>query len=182
MLRATPGEIGRYLESVRIDPHFRSFVRLCRSKGAAITVVSDGMDLIVGTVLRHAGLDIGFHANELCWQGEDRWTLKFPFAREDCAARIGNCKCSHRRAAGGSPSIMVGDGRSDFCIARECDFVLAKGALAAHCARLALPFAEICDFADARRLLAAWLRRRSSPTVSARVSRSDATAALKSAS
>jgi hypothetical protein len=56
---------------------------------------------------------------------------------------------------------MVGDGRSDFCLAEKCTFVLAKGALAAHCRKLQLPHAEIADFADARRVLAQWFRRHS---------------------
>jgi 2,3-diketo-5-methylthio-1-phosphopentane phosphatase len=159
LLRATPSEIARFVETVSIDPHFPAFLRLCRVKGAEVTIVSDGMDLVVGSVLRRAGLDVTFYANELKWLDEDRWALRFPFARTDCLQRMGNCKCAHRRAAGTAAAVMVGDGRSDFCIAEKCAFVLAKGALAVHCRKLGLPHAEIRDFADARRVLAHWLRR-----------------------
>jgi 2-hydroxy-3-keto-5-methylthiopentenyl-1-phosphate phosphatase len=159
LLRATPCDIARFAETVRIDPHFPAFLRLCRLKGAEVTIVSDGLDLVVGSVLRRAGLEVTFYANELQWIDDDRWVLRFPFARRDCPQRMGNCKCAHRRSRGALPSIMVGDGRSDFCLAEKCTFVLAKGALAAHCRKLQLPHVEIADFADARRVLAQWFRR-----------------------
>jgi len=159
LLRATPTEIARFADTVRIDPHFPAFLRLCRLKGAEVTIVSDGLDLVVGSVLRRAGIDVAFYANELQWIDGDRWALRFPFARRDCPQRMGNCKCAHQRSRGTLPSIMVGDGRSDFCLAEKCTFVLAKGALAAHCRKRQLPHAEIADFADARRALAQWFRR-----------------------
>jgi 2-hydroxy-3-keto-5-methylthiopentenyl-1-phosphate phosphatase len=86
--------------------------------------------------------------------------LGFPYARGDCAASLGNCKCGHRQPARRtSIEIMVGDGRSDFCIARRSQFVLAKGQLAAHCQARVVPFRPIADFSDAIPALSGWLAR-----------------------
>jgi 2-hydroxy-3-keto-5-methylthiopentenyl-1-phosphate phosphatase len=51
----------------------------------------------------------------------------------------------------------VGDGRSDFCVARGAQLVLAKGQLAAHCRLQNIPHRWIEDFSDATRVLAGWL-------------------------
>ena len=98
-----------------------------------VLVLSDGLDRVVGSVLRAAGLDLPFFANRLEWQGADRWKLAFPFARRGCTApgKLQMQPPRQRRNAGSD--IMVGDGRSDFCIAENSHLVLAKGRLAGHC-------------------------------------------------
>lgn len=160
LLRATPGELKEFLAGVRIDPEFPAFVRLCRAQGAQVTVVSDGMDLIVATVLKAAGLDLPFFANRLEWQGGDRWALRFPHMRSDCRVRMGNCKCGHGSFTRLGANIMVGDGRSDFCIAERCDLVLAKGKLIAHCRRNGLDHVAISGFGEANFAMRGWLAGR----------------------
>ena len=166
LIRASPEEIARFLSEMKIDPAFPGFVRLCRDHGARVTVVSDGMDLLVGTVLRAAGLDLPFYANQLEHQGGDRWALRFPYMRSDCRMRMGNCKCAHASFMGLGANIMVGDGRSDFCIAERCDLVLAKGKLAQHCRQSSINHVAIDGFADAAIALSGWL-------AAARLSRTD---------
>lgn len=160
LLRATPAAIDQLLRTVKIDPQFPGFVDLCRRWDLRVVVVSDGMDRVVGSVLRAAGMDLPFFANRLQWLGDDRWKLDFPFARGDCEASLGNCKCSHRPSGGHrSLEVMVGDGRSDFCIAESSHLVLAKGRLAVHCRSEKIPHWEIEDFSDATMFLAGWLAR-----------------------
>jgi 2-hydroxy-3-keto-5-methylthiopentenyl-1-phosphate phosphatase len=48
-----------------------------------------------------------------------------------------------------APTIVVGDGRSDFCIAAQAKWVLAKGQLAHHCRQADIPHFPIDGFADA---------------------------------
>lgn len=157
LLRATPEALDRLLRTLPIDPHFPSFVDLCRRWQCQVVVVSDGMDRVVRHVLRAAGLELPCFANRLQWLGGDRWTLAFPHARGDCAASLGNCKCGHRRS--GAAEIVVGDGKSDFCIASRADLVLAKGQLAAHCRDRNLAHWPIRDFSEATALLAGWLTK-----------------------
>ena len=135
-------------------------MELCRRWRLQVVVVSDGMDRVVRQVLQAAGLNLPFFANRLQWLGGERWRLDFPFARNDCAASLGNCKCSHgQQAGGGSIQIAVGDGRSDFCLAGRSHLVLAKGQLATHCRSQKIPHWPIADFSDAVTALAGWLAR-----------------------
>jgi 2,3-diketo-5-methylthio-1-phosphopentane phosphatase len=156
LLRATPEAVDRFLSKVEIDPHFPTFVRLCRRQGARVVVVSDGLDRVVGTVLRAAGLDLPYFANRLTWRGGDRWQLEFPHFSAQCNAAMGNCKCSHRSAGRSTLEIMVGDGRSDFCIAERSDLVLAKDQLASHCEQAGVAHVRIKDFSEATMLLSRW--------------------------
>ncbi|SRR5581483_8697872 len=160
LLRATPEELDAEIGSIRIDPGFPDFLAFCRRRGAEVKVVSDGFDRVVGAALRHARLSVPFYANRLEWQGGDRWRLGFPFARSDCRVSGANCKCSHAQRAHAGPRILVGDGRSDFCMSTRADFVIAKGSLAVHCKSRRQPHAVFADFDDVTRLLAQWLARR----------------------
>lgn len=160
LVRATPDDIDRFVEEIEIDPGFPDFVRLCTRLGHAVTVVSDGLDRTVGTVLKRAGIDVPFRANRLAWVGGKRWRLKFPHARSDCSALAGNCKCQFADAELARGRIVVGDGRSDYCIAGRADLVLAKGSLVSHCSEQRLPHVVFRDFEDASGLLMHWIAAR----------------------
>lgn len=157
LVRATPSQFDTFVESIEIDPDFPAFVALCGQEGHDITVVSDGLDRTVNAVLDRAGISLPHFANRLEWIGGDRWRLTFPHARSDCRALSGNCKCQFADAALGKVKIVVGDGRSDFCVAGRADLVLAKGALARHCRAGDLPFFAFQSFAEATDLLTRWL-------------------------
>ncbi|MCL4764887.1 MAG: HAD-IB family phosphatase [Hyphomicrobiaceae bacterium] len=165
LVRATPADIDRFVDEIEIDPGFRGFVRLLSGLGHAVTVVSDGLDRTVGTVLKRAGIDVPFRANRLAWVGGNRWRLTFPHARSDCRALAGNCKCQFADAERVNARIVVGDGRSDYCLAGRADLVLAKGSLVSHCAELDLPHVVFRDFSEASELLMHWIAARvGSPT------------------
>ena len=157
LVRASPAQLDGFVEAIEIDPNFPDFVAFCRSRDLQITVVSDGLDRTVGSVLARHGLDLPFKANHLAWLGGDRWRLQFPHARGDCRALAGTCKCQFAEAPSGTIRVMVGDGRSDFCVASQAELVLAKGSLARHAAETGLPFSPISSFAEATPLFAAWL-------------------------
>ena len=70
---------------------------------------------------------------------------------------MGNCKCAHRRTHPNALDILIGDGRSDFCLAEQVHLVLAKGKLADHCQQNGLAHVQIQDFADATEAFNAWL-------------------------
>jgi 2-hydroxy-3-keto-5-methylthiopentenyl-1-phosphate phosphatase len=160
LLRATPKEIDDFSAEVQVDPAVARLVRLCRGIRAGVTVVSDGLDRVIARVLGRARLDLPFFANRLDWQGNNRWSLAFPHWRADCSARLGNCKCAHRSVARGGFQVMVGDGKSDLCLASQCDLVLAKGRLAEHCRRRRIPHVEVKDISEAVEALAQRLKTR----------------------
>jgi len=157
LVRATPQELDAFVSSIRIDPGFPEFVEECRSRGLEMTVVSDGLDFTVSRVLDAAGLPLKYRANHLEWLGGDRWRLTFPHSRSDCRALSGNCKCQFADAEVGKVRIVVGDGRSDFCVAERADLVLAKAALERHCKLNSMPHYAFTKFTDATKLLTEWL-------------------------
>jgi 2-hydroxy-3-keto-5-methylthiopentenyl-1-phosphate phosphatase len=156
LLRATPEELDEQIRAVRIDPGFAPFLKFCRRRGADVKIVSDGFDLVVGAALRNARLAVPFFANSLEWQGGDRWRLAFPHAQDDCRVGSANCKCSHGERLPG-PRVVIGDGRSDFCMSARADYVIAKGTLADHCRSRGRPHATFTDFDQVTVHLAAWL-------------------------
>jgi 2,3-diketo-5-methylthio-1-phosphopentane phosphatase len=162
-LRATPEEIAAFLGAIPIDPAFAAFVELCRRNGARVTVVSDGLDMVLRAVLGAAGLDLPCFANQMVWLGGDRWEARFPYRRPNCGYQMGNCKCSHRRRVATALNVMVGDGRSDFCIAERCQLVIAKGSLLRRCREQELPHVPMADFRDACRDFSIWLAQQTAP-------------------
>jgi 2,3-diketo-5-methylthio-1-phosphopentane phosphatase len=145
LIRATPEAIRRALADITLDPDIGRFVAAVHRLGAGVSVVSDGFDISILPLLAAAGLDLPVHCNSMRPVGDDRWQASFSNSKEGCGS--GTCKCAATEAAG--RLVLVGDGRSDFCLARRADFVLAKGTLATFCAKEALPHIAIAGFADA---------------------------------
>ena len=114
LVRATPAQLDDFIEHIEIDPGFPAFVALCCEQGHEVTVVSDGLDRAVEAVLKRHDLELSFYANHLEWRGQDRWRLRFPYARSDCEALSGNCKCQFTEEARLDLRMVIGDGRSDF--------------------------------------------------------------------
>jgi 2,3-diketo-5-methylthio-1-phosphopentane phosphatase len=157
LVRATPAQLDDFIAHVEIDPDFGDFVDLCLEGGHQVTVVSDGLDRTVAAVLQRHDLNLPFYANRLEWRGGDRWRLRFPHARSDCRSLSGNCKCQFTDTARLELRMVIGDGRSDFCIARRADLVLAKSALLPHCLEAGLPVRAFENFEHAASILAGWL-------------------------
>jgi 2,3-diketo-5-methylthio-1-phosphopentane phosphatase len=157
LLRATPHDLDAAIRSIGIDPSFHGFVAFCRQRRIGVKIVSDGFDRVVGAVLKRAGLSLPFFANRLVWQGGDRWRLELPHASAGCRSEAANCKCSH--AAQQGRRVVIGDGRSDFCMAAGADYVIAKDVLLDFCRSRVLPHAPFSDFGDASKRLAEWLDR-----------------------
>jgi 2-hydroxy-3-keto-5-methylthiopentenyl-1-phosphate phosphatase len=154
------------LRDVEIDPAFSRFVKLCHDRGLSVTVLSDGLDIVVETVLRHAGIALPVLANCATATEADRWQLSFPHMRSNCASAAGNCKCAvlatrAPRAVFRADSILVGDGRSDFCGATAAGAVFAKGKLIEHCRATRLRHIPFLEFSDLIPKFATWLHRHS---------------------
>jgi 2,3-diketo-5-methylthio-1-phosphopentane phosphatase len=171
LLRMLPEELDEAIRHIRIDPGFPAFLKFCRRIGADVKIVSDGFDRVIGAALERADLTVPFFANRLEWQGGDRWRLTFPHWQSGCRVGGANCKCSHGLGARG-PRVVIGDGRSDFCMSAGADYVIAKGALARHCRSLGRPHTTFNVFDDVTAHLSRWLATptRLSPAKAARAS------------
>ncbi|EPR43094.1 2,3-diketo-5-methylthio-1-phosphopentane phosphatase [Desulfovibrio sp. X2] len=155
LLRCPQEQLDAHLEGIAIDPTFPAFVAACEARGTEVVVVSDGIDYAIRSILARHGLPhLTVFANHLRLEPDGRYALSFPHAAPDCAQRSGTCKCRVLARRGGL-SLLVGDGRSDFCAAADADFVFAKDALLAHCRAHGLPhlpytrFSDVASFLDA---------------------------------
>ncbi len=159
LMRATPAQISETVRQIPLDPAFIRFVTAAWLRGASVSVVSDGFDRSIVPLLHANGIDLPLACNRLVPVGEDRWTAVFSADGQRCGS--GTCKCAAVPA--NRQVILVGDGRSDFCLARQADFVLAKGALATFCAAEGIPHHAITGFADALRYLETQPQQQPSP-------------------
>lgn len=154
LLRVARSELYAHLARVHIDPGFREFVADCRSRELPLQIVSDGIDLAIRRVLARHGLrGLPVAANRLIATSRDTYTLEFPHARPGCTAASGTCKCAIAQACRPQRVLLIGDGRSDFCLAQRADFVFAKDKLARHCEQQGIAHRSFGDFSDVRFLL-----------------------------
>lgn len=159
LLRATPDAMRAAVSELKVDRGFVEFVAWGAAEGIAMSVVSDGFDFAIETVLRNAGVKLPFYANQLEPTGTDRWRLAFPHARSECASLAGNCKCAFTEPHAGSVKVVIGDGRSDFCVSQRADLVFAKGRLLELCREQGNAYFAFEDFVDVHDQLATWLRQ-----------------------
>ena len=151
--------LDRYFHGIELDPDFGTFRRHV-SGFAAVAIVSDGLDHAIHCALRQAGLDgLPVFANHLRFLPDDRVELSFPHRKEDCGGGNGVCKCAVARqlvAQHGGPVVLVGDGKSDACLAAAADIVFAKGSLVRHCEARGIAHTRVDGFADVLRAVENW--------------------------
>lgn len=157
LLEASPDQVQQAISQLRIDPGFADFIQQCEQHGVGVTIVSDGFDFVIERVLRNAGLEVPFFANHIEPVEVNRWRVKFPSARSDCRALAGNCKCAFTEPYSSALKVVVGDGRSDFCISGQADLVFAKGTLLDLCRSSGTPHYAFADFFEVTEKLGLWL-------------------------
>ncbi len=158
MVRADYVTLVNYFRGIELDASFLPFYLHVR-EFAQVAVVSDGLDYAIQTALRHAGLtDLPVHANHMHFVtgGID---ISFPHLTPECESGNGVCKCFVARelaTKAGGPVILVGDGKSDACLAGHADMVFAKSSLAHHCEQAGIPFHPFRTFSDVLAVVRDW--------------------------
>ncbi|NUS39964.1 MAG: MtnX-like HAD-IB family phosphatase, partial [Lysobacter sp.] len=158
LIDASMQDVEAVLDGIEVDPAFPAFVARARALGVELSVVSDGLDLAIRTLLRRHGLDdlplVANHFEQVSARG---WRFSSPHADAGCRAESGTCKCAWAARAqdvqGGARILVIGDGQSDVCVAERADFVFAKSRLLAHCRATGLNHRPIDGFHDALALL-----------------------------
>ena len=144
----------RFAADLPIDEGIITLDRWCAEYGVPLTIVSDGIDLLVEAVLRQHGLlHLPVYSNHLQWDNNGHPTLSFPFAEKECESGAGTCKCSLTLPADprSSRPVYIGDGRSDQCVSGKMQTVFAKGSLLEWCERTGIPcipFETLAEVAD----------------------------------
>lgn len=149
-LRAAPEALDATIDGLAVDDSVHDVVAICAARGFRLLIASDGFDRVVRRTLSRIGASIPFVANSLVHVGDGRWSLRSATPPDACRTGAANCKC--RVTA--PHTVLIGDGRSDFCVAHRADLVLAKGRLATYCERERLSWVDIGDLADAAEFLA----------------------------
>ncbi|MDF1481660.1 HAD-IB family phosphatase [Extensimonas sp. H3M7-6] len=169
LVRADARTLAAFYRSMRIDPNFRAFSEHVRSF-AALAIVSDGLDQAIHACLgRHGISELPVYANHLERILPDRLELHFPLRQSSCQAGNGVCKCAVAQdlaAQHGGPTVpivLVGDGKSDACLAARADIVFAKGSLIEHCRAQQIAHTPFETFADVLRVVRGWPQARPLP-------------------
>jgi 2-hydroxy-3-keto-5-methylthiopentenyl-1-phosphate phosphatase len=142
LIRADRKTLVDFATGLAVDPGVVTLAHECQEREIPFTIVSDGLDLVVKTVLdRHNLSHIPFFANHVIWPSSGSPALEFPHAAPACDSRAGTCKCAITGVGRkrGVQSVYIGDGRSDFCVAAKMDCVYAKGALQKWCVSHDIP-------------------------------------------
>lgn len=153
LIDATVPALTAWLDDVPITDGFREFADMCKARELGLTVVSDGLDYAIKRVLSRNGVgDIPVIANRLRCRAGSGYRLEFPYGVEGCASGV--CKCGVARALGGK-TLLIGDGRSDCCVAGVSSLVLAKRGkeLQRRCETEQYPYRVFDDFFDVAALL-----------------------------
>ena len=156
LIKAKEDDLLDFVEDIGIDETFVDFARYCKSKAIEIFILSDGIDLFIKSILNRYGLnDIRVFSNSL-GSTNGSYKMYFPYFREDCLSKAGICKCKimEELSIPEGINILVGDGRSDFCLARKADLTFAKPALLDFCRVEKIPHIEHREFGD----VIEWLR------------------------
>ena len=147
MLRTDEQLLNRFLDTIPLTKGFEEFVAFVENCGIGLKIVSDGLDYVICRVLANHGLhDIPFMANHLKFT-DNGFVLEFPHSRPNCISGV--CKCAVAANVCGK-TILIGDGRSDHCLANKAELVLAKSgqSLERHCHKNGLPYASYNIFYD----------------------------------
>ena len=162
LLRATPERLDLLIDTIAVDAGFLSLIRCCRDLGVELMIVSDGYDRVIRRVLERMSVSLPFVSNALHAVGRDEWRLTSPSAKADCRVDAGHCKCA--RVPDSSAVVLIGDGRSDFCVAHAADFVIGKPRLARYCEQQHLSGREVTDLAEAAEVLRMWMAMKVRPS------------------
>jgi 2-hydroxy-3-keto-5-methylthiopentenyl-1-phosphate phosphatase len=139
LVRATPDELRETVSHIGLDPHFLDFVKKADDYGVALTIVSDGFDLLIEQVLRQnlegkTGLIKGIpvHSNRLKATAKG---FEAVFPSPECAHGCANCKqvLVKNLSSVDDNVFFVGDGLSDRYAARVVHLTFAKGKLLDYC-------------------------------------------------
>lgn len=156
LVRATTEELGSFFSAIQTDPGFADLWAAIADK-KRIAIVSDGLDHAINTAIQNKPYSsITVYSNHLVQLGKTEWALEFPFSATDCKTGSGVCKCAIARRMQlhpKDPIILVGDGKSDACLATQADIVFAKGSLIKFCKDNHIECIEFDQFADVLKLL-----------------------------
>lgn|GEM_PF-92882 len=161
LLDTSRRELNECLSTLTIDPYFADFVLYAHRRAVPLHIVSDGLDYAINYILQANGISgIPVIANRLRQVSDRRWALDFPYHNSNCLKASGVCKCGIAKTVAPDKFLMIGDGRSDFCVSQIADHVFAKNSLINECQRMGVPYTAMKNFSQAPAQLERLLQQR----------------------
>lgn len=161
LVTVSRADLDNFIETIEIDPFFAKFARFCARESFPLYILSDGFDYWIAKTIEHAlaasdgpSIAIPIFACNLKFQGQSVLT-SFPYFAQGCSHGCATCKPALFKAlkAGAEKTVVIGDGVSDFLVARSADFVLAKNALRVFCDKEGIRNYGFKDFHDVIRII-----------------------------
>lgn len=123
--------LNEFIDSIEIDETFSDFLNYLKSQDIDFYIVSDGFDYFIEKILKKYNIvGVKIFSNKLEIK-DGKFITYFPNFNKECAPGSGVCKCnvikSNRIVT--KQVLYAGDGLSDFCAAKNADFLFAKGKL-----------------------------------------------------
>jgi 2-hydroxy-3-keto-5-methylthiopentenyl-1-phosphate phosphatase len=154
LIQADQETLIQFAADLPVDEGIIALDRQCAEYGVPLTIVSDGIDVLIEAILRRHGLlHLPVFSNHLRWDERGVPSLSFPFAAQGCESGAGTCKCSLTLppAHSLSQAVYIGDGRSDQCVSAKIHTVFAKGTLKKWCDLTGIthtPFETLTDVVE----------------------------------
>ncbi len=159
LLDMSEKQLHQCLDQIEIDQGFIELVKMTTAQNIPLTIVSDGMDVVIKYILKKYKLPhLPIIANRLVQTSDRTWELQFPNANVRCISQSGTCKCKVAEQHYQEQIILIGDGRSDFCLAETADYVFAKKSLITHCVKKNVMHTAFETFAEIQKPLSKILR------------------------
>lgn len=156
MVKADNVTLESFFRGIQLDASFLPFYKHV-SQFAQIAVVSDGLDHAIKIALKNADFpDMPVYANKLHFV-PDGIDISWPHKNPQCSGGNGVCKCAVARDLSDDRRVvLIGDGKSDACLAKEADVVFAKGSLIKYCEQNDIPHIKFQTFADVLDKVKTW--------------------------
>jgi 2,3-diketo-5-methylthio-1-phosphopentane phosphatase len=154
-------DLDDFIDTIEIDPSFAEFARFCARESFPLYILSDGFDYWIAKTIERTlassngpSIEIPIFACNLKFQGQSV-LISFPYFAQGCSHGCATCKPGLFKAlkAGADKTVVIGDGVSDFLVARSADVVLAKNGLREFCNKEGIRNYEFKDFHDVIRIV-----------------------------
>ncbi|QGT98683.1 2-hydroxy-3-keto-5-methylthiopentenyl-1-phosphate phosphatase related protein [Candidatus Syntrophocurvum alkaliphilum] len=140
-------ELEKFFNTLNIDPTFPPFVKWANINNFPIYILSDGYDNYIKLILNKNKLNIPYYANHL--YEDNGLKIKAPYLNKECE-QCGVCKTNliKKHLHSGFTSVYIGDGYSDRCAIKNCDYVFAKKSLVDYCENNGIEYYSYKSFDD----------------------------------
>ncbi len=141
LVKASWSDVKTCLDKIELDPYFVPFMKQCEESSVSVTIVSDGFDKVIYSILDRALVEFPairkaapIFANHLTWFGGNVPGVSFSKAKA-CEHGCANCKPEIIKNLKQSQDtvVFVGDGLSDRFAAKSANVVFAKNKLFQFC-------------------------------------------------